>query len=64
MKRNMIRGLRLVHRLTLDELSRKTKIDPGNLSKIERGIVPPSARSRRVLSRILKVPAEILFPEV
>jgi transcriptional regulator with XRE-family HTH domain len=61
---NMIRGLRLVHRLTLDDLSQKARIDPGNLSKIERGIVPPSARSRKVLSGIFKVPAEVLFPKV
>jgi transcriptional regulator with XRE-family HTH domain len=59
---NNVRGFRESRRMTLDELARRTKTDPGLLSKVERSIIRPSARVRRLLSECLETPDFILFP--
>ena len=57
---DFIRDLRLKKRMTLREFCKRAEIDPGNWSKIERGIsLPP--KGKEVLSQIadvLSVPIE------
>lgn len=49
-----VRELRIRRKLTLRAFCRKLKIDPGNWSKIERGLLVPP-KSRVVLAEIAKV---------
>jgi transcriptional regulator with XRE-family HTH domain len=46
-----IKNKRIKKGLTLREFCRKTKVDPSNWSKIERGILPPP-KSRPILEEI------------
>jgi len=48
---SFIKNTRIEKGLTLREFCRKTKLDPSNWSKIERGLFPPP-KSRAVLEEI------------
>ena len=63
MNNNILRGFRQAKRMTLDEAARRSGLDPGLLSKVERGIIKPSARVRAALSKLYPdFPEQVLFP--
>jgi transcriptional regulator with XRE-family HTH domain len=64
MKPTPLRKFRKISRFTQDELSFRSRINQARISRLESGFVRPSLRERINLSRALKVPTEILFPEV
>lgn len=59
-----LRRQRKLFRFTQDQLALRSKICQGRISRLESGIVRPSLRERITLSRVLRVPAEVLFPQV
>ncbi|MGA2363523.1 MAG: helix-turn-helix transcriptional regulator [Candidatus Aminicenantales bacterium] len=61
MKNNPLRGIRKSRYLTLDETAKRTQLDPGLLSKVERGIIRPSARVRQALVKFYDLPEQFLF---
>lgn len=56
-----IRARRTAAGLSIARLGARADIEPGNLSKIERGLVMPSDDSRIKLARALGVRVEELF---
>jgi len=62
MNDNQLRGLRQIRRLSLNEAAKESGLDPALLSKVERGIVRPSARVRAALVELFDMPEHILFP--
>ncbi|TEB14616.1 Helix-turn-helix domain protein [Pelotomaculum sp. FP] len=50
--------------LSLVKLCQMTGIDPGNLSRIERGYIFPYSGWRKRLAEAFKMPEEELFQEV
>ncbi|MBE3109987.1 MAG: helix-turn-helix transcriptional regulator [Acidobacteria bacterium] len=59
-----MRGLRRARGLTLDAVSAKSGLDRALLSRLERDLVRPTARSRKALSKFFDFPEHILFPGV
>lgn len=48
-----LESLRQKKRLTLREFCRQTDVDPGNISRVERGLMPPP-KDREILNRYAK----------
>ena len=61
-KNSPLRSMRQLARLGQDALGRRAGVDHSRVSRIERGLIQPSARERKALCRALCVPAEFLFP--
>ena len=59
-----LREYRKLSRFTQDQLFARSGISQTRISRLEIGNVKPSPRERKVLAHALKIPAEILFPEV
>ncbi len=59
-----IRQLRLAAGLTIRELERRTGINRGRLSIIERGVTPTPAEAQQILAALRQDgrPAEIVIP--
>ena len=45
-----LKSLRIARRISLREFSQKAESDPGNISRVERGILPPP-QNREILER-------------
>jgi transcriptional regulator with XRE-family HTH domain len=58
-----VRGFRKDASLGIVELSRRARLSPGMLSKIENGAISPSLATLRSLARALQVPVTSLFRE-
>lgn len=56
-----LRKIRQERGWSLVKLCQKTGIDPGNLSRIERGYIYPYPGWRRRLAEALETPEKILF---
>ena len=52
-----LRQLRLAAGLTLREVSRRTEINPGRLSIIERGVSPTADEAARILAALRQMPS-------
>jgi len=61
-KFSQLRATRQIARLSQDELGRRTGVDRARISRMEGSYIRPSLRERKALSRVLGVPAEVLFP--
>lgn len=57
----MIRKVRIERGWTQAEVCRRTGLDQATISKLERGIYPSYPGWRRRLSRLFKMPADLLF---
>jgi len=62
LSKNRVRELRFHKGLTQDDLFLKTRIWPSKLSKIERGVFPPTNKERKLISRALGVREHEAFP--
>jgi len=64
-KGNKLRELRLRKFLTLDDIyiQSKRKLDQSRVSKLERDIILPTERDKKLLSKIFNVPSGEIFPE-
>lgn len=58
-----LRALRKARGLSLDDIWLKTGLDRGHLSRLERGLVKPSGRTKKILEKFYGLPASLLFPE-
>ena len=61
--KNQIKEVRLMKGLNQRELSEKTHTPQSIISSLERGVLKPWPKVMKKLSRVLKTPAEVLFPE-
>lgn len=57
-----MRSLRRARGLSLDSVAAETGLDRGLLSRLERSLARPTARSRKALSKFFDFPEHILFP--
>lgn len=64
-KRTTLRKTRREQELTLDQVYVLTgrKLSQTRISSLERGIFIPNNKDRALLSKALKTPIELLFPE-
>jgi transcriptional regulator with XRE-family HTH domain len=62
-KPTVLRKYRKLSRFTQDEVFARSGISQARISRLEIGNVRPSQNERQALSRVLKVPVEILFPD-
>jgi transcriptional regulator with XRE-family HTH domain len=57
-----VREERTKQGLTLMELCRRADLDPGNLSRFERGLQGSTDEFRMAIARALRMPMDELFP--
>jgi len=62
-KISAMRVKRFFAQVSLDRLSRLTKIEKSRLSRIENGWIVPAERERRKIAHALRVEVEEIFPE-
>jgi len=60
--RNNLRTLRLLNDITQAELSKSTQIHYSTVSRIENGIVKPTAKQMQIISEFFHMNEEEIFP--
>jgi transcriptional regulator with XRE-family HTH domain len=60
---NRLREIREVRKMTQAELGRRVRVDPSLIRHVEAGRMQAYPRLRRLVSRVLGVAAEDIFPD-
>lgn len=55
----ILKGFRIIKEITLREAARRFKIDPSNLSKMERGIIKPNPKYLKMILESDKTTASV-----